>query len=179
MLCCGSRGTSIGAVSISEVVELDVKFLRLLRLGVDLRRLLCRRNCAVAATTAREGGTPLRIEAAEDERNISRPSRFSTGGSNLAAFAFRSSRLSKTNDDCRLGTLSLAIDSPSLESLSNSAGYRSRIDALRPIDFVSVRAMPFSSTVNITDARCRCLPSDIDPCDDRPIRLTGEDVRAI
>lgn len=177
----GSEGTSIGQVSIRDDVEFDARFLLLFRLGVERRRLPCRRSCAVAATTAREGCTPLLMDADDPERGIERPSRFSTGGSRRAIFGLRSSRLSKMNEDGLLGICSLAFDSPSLESLSKSAGYRSLIDlvGLFSARLVSVRAIPFSSTVSTTDVLCFGLPSDADPTDGRPILLTGEAVRGI
>ena len=182
-MCCCAVGISIGHVSIKDDVEFDMRLrlFRLLRLGVDRRKLLCRRSCAAAATAARDGGTPFFIEAADPDRGMLRPSRSSTGGSSLAAFDLRSSRLSKMKDEGLLGICSLASDSASLESLSNSAGYRSRIDlvGLSSKRFVSVRALPFSSIVRITDVLCLGFPSDIEPRDGRPKRLAGEAVRGM
>lgn len=169
---------SMGALSMAALAR---------RLGLwrlddeEFRRLPCRRNCAAAATAAREGATPFFIDADELERGILSPSRFSTGGSSLAAFALRASRWSKVNEATLLGVCSLVSDSSSLESLSKSAGYRSRIDllGLGSTLLVSVRARPFSSTVRMTEVRCRGRPSDIDPSGGRPCLLTGDAVRGI
>lgn len=121
------------------------------------------------------------MDADDPERGIVRPSRFSTGGSKRATFGLRSSLLSKMKEEGLLGMCSLALDSASLESLSKRAGYRSLIDlvGLFSIRFVSVRAMPFSSTVRMTDVLCFGLPSEADPSEGRPTRLTGEAVRGI
>jgi hypothetical protein len=151
----------------------------LLRLGVDLRKLPCRRSWAAAARDAREGGTPFLIEEDDPERGMLKPSRFSTGGSNFAALDRRSSRFSKMKEEGRLGVCSLPSDSSSLESLSNKAGYRSLMDlvGLSSTRLVSVRARPFSSTVRMTDVLKRGLLSDIDPREGLPNRFTGDAVR--
>lgn len=141
------------------------------------RTLPLRRSCAAAAMAAREGVTP-RIDADDPVRGMLRPSRFSTGGSSLAAFHRRSSLRAKLNEALRLDSDSLTSDSSSLESLSNKPGYRSRMDLVgdSSAGLVSVRAMPFSSIVKITDARFLGLCSEMDPSGVRPTLFNGEAV---
>lgn len=67
-------------------------------------------------------------EALEEERGRDSPSKFSTGVSNRAILGLRSSPFGMLKDALRLGGSQLLLDSSSLESLSNSPGYRSRTD---------------------------------------------------
>lgn len=169
----------MGALSINELVELDMR----LRLAgvvlLVLRKLLCRRNCAAAAMAALEGVTPL-AEARELDRGKSMPSRFSTGGSSLAALVRLSSRFANVNDALRLGGSLFVSDSSSLVSLSKRPGYRSLIDlvglssACPPT--VSVLAIPLASTIRMIDARFG-LCSEIGPRGVLPTRFSGEAVR--
>jgi hypothetical protein len=66
-------------------------------------------------------GCTLR-EVLEADRGRLRPSRFSTGVSSLAIFGFRSSPFVKLKDGFLLAGSRLAMDSPSLESLSKRPG---------------------------------------------------------
>lgn len=110
-----------------------------------------------------------------------RPSRFSTGGSNLTAFDFLSSPLAKLNELLLLGVCSSSDSSPSLESLSNKPGYLSRIDfvGLSSSGRVSVLARPvWPSIVSTTDRlSCVFLFSEIEPSGVLPTRFRGDAVR--
>lgn len=113
--------------------------------------LPCRFSCAAAAIAARDGLT-LR-EALELDLGKVNPSKFSTGVSSLAAFDLRSSPSVKVKEAFRLAGPRLALDSPSLESLSKRPGYRSRTDLVGLDAWGTARASPFSSMVRTTEGR--------------------------
>lgn len=176
--CRRSDAKSIGAVSMAALALACVRLCPLFLLGVFPRRLPPRRSCAAAAMAALEGATF--IDADDEERGIFRPSRFSIGGSSLAAFGLLSSPLVKLNEALRLGDLSSSSDSSSLESLSKRPGYLSRIDlvGLGSDGKVSVLAVPVSSMVSMTDLRkLGVLLSEMEPRGSFPMRFRGDAVR--